>query len=58
MTVGENSNLNAAHRLWKNVQIIVPSKYISNFFRSLELPLINTKLYIELNWTKYLNCNF
>ena len=26
---------------------------MSNFFRSLELPLINTKLYIELNWTKH-----
>ena len=27
--------------------------YISNFFRNLELPLINAKLYMELNWTKY-----
>ena len=42
-----------AHRLWKNVKIAVPLKYISNFFRSLELPLINTKLYIELNWPKH-----
>ena len=38
---------------WKNIKIVVPLKYISNFFRSLELPLINTKLYMELNWTKY-----
>ena len=37
---------------WKNAQVIVPLKYISSFFRSLELPLINTKLYIELNYTK------
>ena len=37
---------------WKNGQIIVPLKYFSSFFRSLELPLINTKLYIQLNWTK------
>ena len=42
-----------AHRLWKNVKIAVPLKYISNFFRSLELPLINPKLYIELNWPKH-----
>ena len=42
-----------AHRLWKNVKIAVSLKYISNFFRSLELPSINTKLYIELNWTKH-----
>ena len=52
MAIGDNPNLNAAHRLWKNVQISVPLKYISNFFRSLQLPLVNTKLYIELNWTK------
>ena len=38
-----------AHKSWKNVNIAVPLKCISNFFRSLELPLINTKLYIELN---------
>ena len=37
---------------WKNVRIIVPLKYISSFFRSLELPLINTKLFIQLNYTK------
>ena len=42
-----------AHKLWKNAKIAVPLKYISNFFRSLELPLINTKFYIELNWTKH-----
>ena len=41
-------NFNAAHRAWKNIKIVVPLKYISDFFRSLELPLINTKLYIEL----------
>ena len=38
--------------LWKNAKIIAPLKYISPFFKSLELPLINTKLYIELNYTK------
>ena len=36
----------------KNAQIMVPLKYISSFCRSLELPLINTKLYIQLNYTK------
>ena len=48
-----DSNFNNAHRVWRNIKIVVPLKYISNFFRSLELPLINTKLYMELNWTKY-----
>ena len=48
-----NPDIPAAHRLWENIKIAVPLKYITNFFRSLELPLINTQLYIELNWTKH-----
>ena len=47
-------NFANAHKIWENIKIAVPLKYISNFFRNLELPLINTKLYMELNWTKYL----
>ena len=39
--------------VWKNAQIIVPLKYISSFFRSLELLLISTKLYIQLHCTKH-----
>ena len=35
-------------------QIAVPLKYLSNFSRSLEMPLINCKNHLELNWTK--NC--
>ena len=46
-------NFTNAHKVWKNIKIVVPLKYISNFFRNLELPLINTKLYKELNWTKF-----
>ena len=41
-----------AHRAWRGVKIVVPLKFVSKFFSSLELPLINTKLYVELNWTK------
>ena len=37
---------------WKDAKIIVPLKYVSSFFRSLKLPLINTKLNIQLNYTK------
>ena len=53
--VGQNIDPDVAnaHSLWKNDKIAVPLKYISNFFRSLEMSLINTKLYIELNWTKH-----
>ena len=45
--VGQNIDPGVAnaHRSWKNVKIAMPLNYISNFFRSLELPLINTKLY-------------
>ena len=37
-----------------NVKIVLPLKYISNFWRSLEVPLINCKIPLGLNWTK--NC--
>ena len=40
------------HRLFLNAKIVVHLKYVSSFFRSLEIPLINTKLHFELNWTK------
>ena len=32
-----------AHRLFINAKIVVPLKYLSNFFRSLQMPLINLK---------------
>ena len=41
------------HRLKTNAEIFVPLKYLSNFFRSLKMPLINCKIHLELNWTKY-----
>ena len=34
----------------KDAKIVVPLKYLSNFWRSLEMPLISCKVYIELNW--------
>ena len=36
-----------------NVKLVVPLKYISNFFRSLEMPLANCKTDLELTWHKY-----
>ena len=41
-----------AYRLYKNAQILVPLKFVSSFFRSLELPLINTKIHLDLSWKK------
>ena len=52
VAVNVNPDIANAHRLFLNAQVVVPLKYISSFFRSLELPLINTKLHLELNWTK------
>ena len=35
-----------------NVKIVVPLIYLSNFFRSLEIPLINCKIKLNLTWKK------
>ena len=35
-----------------NVKVVVPLKYLSNFFRSLEMPLINCKIKLNLTWEK------
>ena len=35
--------------VFKNVKIAVPLKYLSNFWRSLEMSLINCKIHLELN---------
>ena len=40
---GENSSV-------KKAKIVVLLKYLSNFWRSLEMPLINCKVHLELNW--------
>ena len=36
----------------KSVKVVVPLKYLSNFFRSLEVPLINCKIKLNLTWKK------
>ena len=35
-----------------NVKLVVPLKYVSSFFRSLEMPLVNCKIDLELTWHK------
>ena len=37
-----------------DVEIIVPLKYISNFFRSLNFPLVNCEVSLTLTWSE--NC--
>ena len=36
----------------KNVEIIVPLKYLSNFWRTLEMPLINCEVNLILTWSR------
>ena len=42
-----------ANGILKNVTISVPLKYLSNFWRSLEMPLINCKVELKFKWTSY-----
>ena len=37
-----------------NAEVFVSLKYLSNFWRSLDLPLINRQIELDLTWTK--NC--
>ena len=39
----DNNNVN-------KVKLVVPLKYVSSFFRSLEMPLVNCKIDLELTW--------
>ena len=41
----DNNNVN-------NVKLVESLKYVSNFFRSLEMPLVNCKIDLELTWHK------
>ena len=38
----------------ENVEIMVPLKYLSNFWRTLEMPLINCEVELILTWSR--NC--
>ena len=35
----------------KNVEIMVPLKYLSHFWKALEMPLINCEVNLMLNWS-------
>ena len=36
----------------KNTEIMVPLKYLSNLWRTLEMPLINCEINLDLNWSE------
>ena len=42
----------ADNGVFKNVKIAAPLIYSSNFWRSLEMPLVNCKIHLELNWAE------
>ena len=47
---GKTTNaINNTNSFIKDAKIVVPLKYLSNFWRSLEMPLINCKVHLELN---------
>ena len=48
--VGKTANHNDGKSSVKDTKIVAPLKYLSNFWRSLEMTLINSKVHLELNW--------
>ena len=48
--VGKTANHNNGKIFVKDIKVVVPLKYLRNFWRSLEMPLINCKVLLELNW--------
>ena len=41
----------------KDIEIMVPLKYLSNFWRTLEMPLINCEIGLQLKWPKKCNAS-
>ena len=48
-TAADNNNGNVAGRV--DVEIMVSLKYLSNFWRTLEIPLINCEVELILDWS-------
>ena len=48
-TAANNNNGNIAGRV--DVETMVPLKYLSNFWRTLEMPLINCEVELILTWS-------
>ena len=48
--IGKTANaVNNTNSSVKNTKIVVPLNYLSNFWRSLQMQLINCKIHLELN---------
>ena len=46
----KTANVDGGNSFAKNTKIVVSLKYLSNFWISLEMPLISCKAHLELNW--------
>ena len=52
--LGKTANsVNNTNSSVKEAKIVLPLKYLSKFWRSLEVPLINCKVFLKLNWIEY-----
>ena len=49
-----NPNYDANNSGKKNVELAIPLKYLGNFWRALDIPLISCEVSLELKWNK--NC--
>ena len=48
--LAKTANHNDGKSFVKEAKLVVPLNYFNNFWRSIEMPLINCKVYLELNW--------
>ena len=49
----EDNEADGANGILRNTTIAVPLKYLSNLWRSIEMPLINCKVKLKLKYTNY-----
>ena len=49
----DQPTLNEANGILENTATVVPLKYLSNFWRSFKVPLINRKVEMKLKWWKH-----
>ena len=49
----ENTEADGANVILKTAAITMPLKYLRNFWRSVEMPLVNCKVELKVKWAKY-----
>ena len=50
--LGKTTDVDNRNIFVEKTKMVVPLKYLSNFRKSLEIPLINGNIYFEWNWIK------